>query len=129
MTCTGARGGRQPASIRAARRMSQADQKPRGRGPAAPDGPPQGRGSNLNYPESVPFGSSSDLNRSFILSKLSSVPSDLVMWSRPALSRNASLFLSLVTPSVSCRSADSTACASDHLSQTLTAAAHDFPVH
>ena len=81
-------------------------------------GPGMKSGSNLNYPETVPFGSSSDLKRSSMLSKLSSAPSDLVMWSRPAWSRNASLFVSFVTPSVSCRSIDSTACASGHPSNS-----------
>src|SRR5215831_18846058 len=69
-------------------------------------------------PRDRSFRSSSDLKRSSILSKLSSAPSDVVMWSRPALSRNASLFVSFVTPSVSCRSVDSTACASGHPSNS-----------
>src|SRR2546421_8264465 len=69
-------------------------------------------------PRDRSLGSSSDLKRSSILSKLSSAPSDLVMWSRPALSRNANLFVSFVTPSVSCRSIDSTACASGHPSNS-----------
>src|SRR5450759_2208578 len=78
-------------------------------------------GSNLNYPETVPFGSSSDLKRSSILSKLSSWPSDLVIWSRPALSRNASFIVSFVIPLASCRSTDSTASASGHPSNSHVA--------
>ena len=57
-------------------------------------------------------------SRSSILLKLSSWPSDLVMWSRPAWSRNASFIVSFVTPSVSCRSTDSTASASGHPSNS-----------
>jgi hypothetical protein len=58
------------------------------------------------------FGSSSDLKRSSILSKWSSWPSNLVMWSRPALSRNTRLYVSNVTPLASFRSIDSTEVAS-----------------
>ncbi len=75
-------------------------------------------GWNLNYPATAPFGSSSDLKTSSTLSKFASRPSVFVQWSRPALSRNASFQVSLVTPSVSCRSTDSTASTSGHPSNS-----------
>src|SRR5271165_6476898 len=68
--------------------------------------------SNLSYPETAPFGSRSDLKRSSTRSRLLSMPSNLVMWSRPALSRNASFHVNFVTPLASCRSTVWTASAS-----------------
>ena len=47
--------------------------------------------AGANYRETAPFGSRSDRKRSSILSKLSSWPSDLVMWSRPRLSSERQL--------------------------------------
>ncbi len=48
-------------------------------------------------------------------------PWGLVMWSRPAWSRKESFIVSFVTPSVSCRSTDSTASASGHPSNSHVA--------
>src|ERR1700722_6558576 len=101
---------RHTVTVRAAQRAGA------GMTQGAPDGPPPNTGPEVGTESQLrgvrESASTSDVKYESNLLKLSSKPSVFVMWSRPAWSRKAKVFVIFVTPSVSCSSTVSTASAS-----------------